>query len=269
MDLELRGKRAFVSGSSSGLGQAIALELASEGCDVVVHGRDRERTEEAARLIARHGVRTAATFGDLSETGAADQVAADALAALGTIDILVNNCGAVLQMHNPSWADVPPEEWERSYRVNFIAGVRLAQHFVPGMKDQGWGRVINISSTGGSHIAGFMPDYAAPKAAVNNFTGNLSKSLGPHGITVNAVIPGTILTPAVDRWLAELKKQLSWGDDFAENERIYTSEITPQSVKRLGRPREIAAAVTFLASPLSGYTNGAAIRVDGGSAQFF
>ncbi|MHA3792591.1 SDR family oxidoreductase [Sphingomonas sp. YL-JM2C] len=269
MDLELRGKRAFVSGSSSGLGKAIALELAAEGCDVVVHGRDRARTEETARLVAEKGVRTAATFGDLADADAGDRVARDTLAALGTVDILVNNCGAVLQMHNPSWDEVPAEEWERSYRVNFIAGLRLAQHFVPGMKEQGWGRVINISSTGGSHIAGFMPDYAAPKAAVNNFTGNLSKSLGPHGITVNAVIPGTILTPAVDRWLDELKTQLNWGDDFAENERIYTSEITPQSVKRLGRPREIAVAVALLASPLSGYTNGAAIRVDGGSAQFF
>lgn len=269
MDLELGGKRAFVSGSSSGLGKAIALELAAEGCDVVVHGRDRDRTDETARQVAAKGVRTAATYGDLAEGDAADTVAAEALAALGTVDILVNNVGAVLQMHNPSWEDVPPGEWERSFRVNFMAGLRLTQHFVPGMKLEGWGRIINISSTGGSHIAGFMPDYGAPKAAVNNFTGNLSKALGPHGITVNAIIPGTILTPAVDRWLDELKQQLDWGDDFAENERIYTSEITPQSVPRLGHPREIAAAVAFLASPLSSYTNGAALRVDGGSAQFF
>ncbi|GAC1574623.1 MAG: SDR family NAD(P)-dependent oxidoreductase [Sphingomicrobium sp.] len=269
MDLELRGKRAFVSGSSSGIGKAIALELAAEGCDVVVHGRDRARTEETAEEVFAKGVRTAPTFGDLAEDGVADQVAADSLSALGTIDILVNNCGAVLQMHNPSWENVPPAEWERSFRVNFMAGLRLTQHFVPGMKAQGWGRVINISSTGGSHIAGFMPDYAAPKAAVNNFTGNLSKSLGPLGITMNAVIPGTVLTPAVNRWLEELKGQLGWGDDFAENERIYTSQITPQSVPRLGLPREIAAAVTFLASPLAAYINGAGLRVDGGSAQFF
>jgi 3-oxoacyl-[acyl-carrier protein] reductase len=269
MDLELRGKRAFVSGSSSGIGKAIALELAAEGCDVVVHGRDRERTEETAREVAALGVRTAATFGDLAEPGVPEHVAADTLAAHGTIDILVNNCGAVLQMHNPPWDEVPPEEWVRSFRVNFLSGLSLTQHFVPGMKAQGWGRVINISSTGGSHIQGYMPDYCAPKASVNNFTGNLSKALGPLGITVNAVIPGTILTPAVDRWLAELKQQFGWGDDFAENERIYTSEVTPQSVPRLGRPREIAAAVTFLASPLSGYTNGAHIRVDGGSAAFF
>jgi 3-oxoacyl-[acyl-carrier protein] reductase len=257
MDLELRGKRAFVSGSSSGLGKAIALELAAEGCDVMVHGRDRQRTEQTAQEVIAKGVRSF------------DQIAAETLAALGTVDILVNNCGAVLHMHNPAWDELPPVEWERSFRVNFMAGLRLSQHFVPGMKQQGWGRVINISSTGGSHIAGFMPDYAAPKAALNNFTGNLSKALGPHGITVNAVIPGTMLTPAVDRWLDELKKQLGWGDDFAENERIYTTEITPQSVPRLGKPREVAAAVAFLASPLSGYTNGAFIRVDGGSAQFF
>lgn len=268
MDLELRGKRAFVSGASSGIGKAIALELASEGCDVMVHGRDAKRTEETARQVAAKGVRTKATFGELSETKEADRVAAETLAEFGTIDICVNNVGAVLQMHNPDWLEIEPEEWVRSYRVNFMSTLRMSQHFVPGMKAQKWGRIINISSSSGTAIVGVLHDYAAPKAGINNFTANLSKTLGPYGITVNAVTPGTILTAAVDRWLAELKEQFGWGDDFAENERIYTQELMPQSVPRLGRPEEIAAAVALVASPRLGYMNGASIRIDGGHAQY-
>jgi 3-oxoacyl-[acyl-carrier protein] reductase len=269
MDLELRGKRAFVSGSSSGIGKAIAIELANEGCDVVVHGRDRARTDETAREVESIGVRTRSTYGDLGDEAVAAQVAKDTLELLGTVDICVNNVGAVLQMHNPDWLEIPSEEWVRSYRVNFMSGLHMAQHFAPGMKEQKWGRIIDISSTAGTHTDGFLPDYGAAKAGVNNRLANLSKLLGQYGITINAVIPGTILTPAVDRWLAELKKQLDWGDDFAENERIYTTEITPQSVPRLGQPREIAVAVAWLASPLAGYINGTGLRVDGGSAHFF
>ena len=269
MDLQLKGKRAFVSGASSGLGKATALELAAEGCDVVVHGRDKERTDETAHEVEALGVRTLATYGDLGETEDADKVADQTLETLGTVDICINNVGAVLQMDNPNWETIPPDEWLRSYKVNFMSTLRMTQRFVPGMKEQGWGRIINISSTSSQHIWGGLSDYGAPKAAINNFTGNLSKELGPFGITVNAVLPGTILTAAVERWLAELKKQFNWGDDFAENERIYTTEFIPQSVHRIGRPREIAAAVVFLASPLSGYTNGAYLRIDGGSVNQF
>ena len=268
MDLELKGKRAFVSGSSSGLGRAIALELAAEGCHVVVHGRDRARTIATAREIETKNVRSVATCGDLTQDAEADQVARDAIAALGGIDILVNNCGAVLHMDNADWSDIKPQEWIDSFQVNFLSGVRLSQRFVPAMKENRWGRVINISSTGGTHVDGLMPDYCAPKAAVNNFTANMSKSLGPFGITVNGIIPGTHLTPAVERWIEVLKQQRGWGDDFEENQRRYTTELIPQSVHRLGKPREIAVAAAFLASPLSAYTNGAFLRIDGGMARF-
>jgi 3-oxoacyl-[acyl-carrier protein] reductase len=268
MDLELKGKRAFVSGSSSGLGKAIALELAAEGCDLVVHGRDRARTEETAREIKAKGVKVVATFGDLARDADANRIADDALAGMGAVDIRVNNCGAVLRMDNPEWSEVKPQEWIDSFQVNFVSGLRLSQRFVPAMKEQRWGRVINISSTGGSHVDGVMPDYCAPKAALNNFTANLSKSLGPFGITVNGIIPGTHLTPAVERWIDVLKQQKGWGDDFEENRRRYTTELLPQSVHRLGKPREVAVAVAFLASPLSSYTNGAFLRIDGGMARF-
>jgi NAD(P)-dependent dehydrogenase (short-subunit alcohol dehydrogenase family) len=266
MDLELKGKRALVTGSSSGLGAAIALELAAEGAAVVVHGRDRARTEKTAREIEKLGVQVVVTVGDLMQDADADAVADKALSELGGIDILVNNAGAVLRMDNPPWQEITPKEWLDSFNLNVGAGIRLTRKMIPGMQERGWGRIINISSTGGSQTTGHLLDYSASKAAVDNMTVNLSKNLAPHGITVNAVVPGTTLTPAVERWLVTLRKQLNWPDDMAHNERVYTTEFLPQPVPRLGRPRDIAVAVAFLASPLSGYTTGASLRIDGGTA---
>jgi NAD(P)-dependent dehydrogenase (short-subunit alcohol dehydrogenase family) len=266
MDLELRGKRALVTGSSSGLGAAIALELAAEGCDVAVHGRDLARAQATARAVEAKGVKAVVTEGDLAKDEDAARIAETALAGLGGIDILVNNVGAVLRMDNPDWLEITPAEWLDSFNVNAVATLRLTQLLSPQMKERGWGRIINISSTAGSQPRGLLLDYCAPKAAIDNMTVNFAKLLSPHGITVNAIIPGTFLTPAVERWLATLKNQLGWGDDFAENERIYTESVTPQPVRRLGRPREIAVAAALLASPLSGYTTGAFLRIDGGTA---
>jgi 3-oxoacyl-[acyl-carrier protein] reductase len=268
MDLQLKGKRALVTGSSSGLGAAIALELAAEGVSVAVHGRDRARTEQTAREIEKKGVQAVVTVGNLALDDDANAVADAALAGLGQIDILVNNVGAVLRMDNPDWLDVKPSEWMDSFSTNIVASVRMAQRLAPAMVERGWGRIINISSTGGSQCDGHLLDYSAAKAAVDNFTVNLSKQLAPKGVTVNAVIPGTILTPAVERWLATLRKQLSWPDDLAENERVYTRDFVPQPVPRLGKPREIAVAVAMLSSPLSNYTTGAFLRIDGGTARF-
>ena len=149
-----------------------------------------------------------------------------------------------------------------------LAGIRLARRFVPGMKEHNWGRIVNVSSTTATHVWGILIDYGAAKAALNKITADMSKTLGPHGITVNAIIPGTILTPAIADYMEVLKKQHGWGDDPEENERRYTKEIFPQSVQRLGKLRDTAALATFLASPLAGYINGAYVRIDGGLAQF-
>jgi 3-oxoacyl-[acyl-carrier protein] reductase len=268
MDLQLKGKRAFVSGSSSGIGKGIALELAAAGCDVVVHGRDRARTQETAREIEALGVKAIVTIGDLTKDEDAAHVCETALAALPNIDILVNNCGIALRDDNPGWENIAPQEWLNSYNVNFVSGIRLAQRLVPGMKERKWGRVINISSTTGTHVLhGMLPDYGATKAALNKFTADMAKVVGPFGITVNGIIPGTIITPAIDRYMDILQKQHGWADR-AEVERHWTGEMFPQSVPRLGRVGDIAAATAFLASPLAGYINGAFLRIDGGSANF-
>ncbi len=165
----------------------------------------------------------------------------------------------------PKWTEVSPAEWLYSYSVNVVAAIRLSQKLAPGMIERGWGRIINTSSIAGQLANGMVHDYGAAKAALDYLTISLSKSLAPEGITVNSVVPGTIMTPNNERRIATLREQRGWSDDFAENERRYTDDFIPQPVKRLGRPEEIAAAVLFLASPLSGYTTGASIRVDGGA----
>jgi NAD(P)-dependent dehydrogenase (short-subunit alcohol dehydrogenase family) len=265
MDLQLSGKRALVTGGSGAIGSVIAIELAREGVLVAVHGRDRERAERTADKARALGVKAVAVTGDLASDDGADSVADAALSAFGGIDILVNNAGGALRKDNPKWTDVSPNEWLKSYSVNTVAAIRLAQRLTPGMIERGWGRIINTSSIAGQLANGMIPDYGAAKAALDYLTIGLSKSLAPDGITVNAVVPGTIMTPNIERLVTSLREQRGWSDDLADNQRRYTEEFIPQPVKRLGRPEEIAAAVLFLASPLSGYTTGASIRVDGGA----
>lgn len=265
MDLQLRGKRALVTGSSSGIGAAIALELAAEGVAVVIHGRDREKAAGVLRGVTARGVPGVIVTGDLTKDADAAAVADAALAALGGIDILVNCVGGVIRSDNPEWADVVAEQYLQAYDLNVVSIVRMTQRLAPAMIERGWGRIINISSIGGSKFSGRLHDYGSAKAAVDHLSGNLSQTLAPHGVTVNAVLPGTVMTPQAERWIATLRRQHGWPDDMAHNEKIYTSQFSPQSVPRLGRPAEIAAAVTFLASPRADYITGTTLRVDGGA----
>jgi 3-oxoacyl-[acyl-carrier protein] reductase len=264
MDLKLSGKRALVTGSSSGLGAAIALELASEGVSVVVHGRDKSKAGDVARQVEAKGVATAVVIGDVTDDQQTEVIASEALAAFGGIDILVNCAGGVVTRGNPDWTHVTSDEWLASFNLNVVSIVRLSKRIAPDMVSRGWGRIINISSIGGSTLSGRLHEYGSAKAAVDHVTGNLSKTLAPQGVTVNAIIPGTVLTPQAERWILTLRQQNGWSDDFAENERIYTREFSPQPIARLGRPAEIAAAVAFLASPRSDFTTGASLRIDGG-----
>ena len=264
MDLQLKGKRALVTGSSSGLGAAIARELAAEGVSVVVHGRDHDRAAAVARDVEARGVGAAIAIGDLTKDDEANAVADAALAAFGGIDILVNSAGGVVRDGNPKWREMSPDDWLMAFNLNVVSVIRLAQRLAPAMMERGWGRVINISSIAGANFSGVLHDYGAAKAAVDHVTGNLSKTFASRGVTVNAIVPGTIMTPQSERWVVTLRKQKGWSDDLAENERRYTTEHSPQPVPRLGRPDEIAAAAAFLASPRSDYTTGASLRVDGG-----
>jgi 3-oxoacyl-[acyl-carrier protein] reductase len=266
LDLKLEGKRALVTGSSSGIGEAIARALAHGGAAVVVHGRNAERAGRvAADIEARGHGRVVVALGDLSRQEEADRVADVAVQALGGIDILVNNAGGADGGLGP-WLETTLEQWKATLGQNLHSAVRLLQRLVPGMKAQGWGRVIQVASVVATHPFASGPDYAAAKAALANTSATLAKELGGTGITVNTISPGPIRTAAAERVFRDLARQRGWGDDWAEIERRAVAEFVPNPLGRLGTPDEVAAAALFLASPLAAFVHGANLRVDGGYA---
>ena len=264
MDLQLAGKRALVTGSSSGIGSEIARMLAAEGIDVVVHGRNVERTQAVVRQIEDAGGRAAIALGDLmTEDGKAAVIDATGR-AFGGVDILVNNAGGSSSDAARAWFETTGEEWTDSYRQNTLPSVALAQAFVPGMRERGWGRRILISSRNAiSAYAEFGP-YGAAKAALNNLTLSLSKALAGTGVTSNGIMPGFIYTPLVEDWFKTLARQQgsydpAVGRDFA------IKNVLRQTVGRIGEAKDIAFTVCMIASPLNDFMTGTTFRVDGGA----
>ena len=262
MDLQLRGKRAVVTGSSSGIGEAIAKALAAEGVAVLVHGRRQAEAKRVAAEITAAGGKAVVALGDLATDAGADAVA-KAANELGGADILVNNAGAFPQK---PWLESTAAEWNDLYDQNVGSMVRLITRLVPGMKKRGWGRVIALAS--GVAVMPFpgMANYSATKAANLNLAVSLAKDLAGTGVTSNAVSPGMIVTPGVEEMLKAMAPQYGLPpDDFPALEQFAVKNMVPNPSARLGRVEDIATAVTFLVSPLAGYINGTNLRVDGGT----
>ncbi|WP_062350892.1 SDR family NAD(P)-dependent oxidoreductase [Herbidospora yilanensis] len=254
MDLRLTGKRALVTGSTGGLGEEIARTLAAEGVTVVVHGRDQARADAVAKEIGG-----TVAIGDLATDEGADAVAE----AAKEVDILVNNLG----VFDPSltWDSLSADDWNDIYNVNVVASVRMIKRFVPGMRERGWGRVIQISSALSDYPMDTQPHYAATNAARNNLAASLSRELKDSGVTSNAVAAGGILTPKAKVRLTELGRQSGWGETWEDMAETAGRRLTTMvDLGRIGLPEEYADMVTFLASPRSGYVTGATLRVDGG-----
>ena len=264
MDLKLADKRALVTGSTSGIGAEIARMLAAEGVKVVVHGRDLARAHKVVGEIEAEGGRAAIAVGDLMTSDGLDAVIEATQQAFDGVDILVNNAGGSNSATAPGWFETPIDEWSESYRQNALPAVRLAQAFVPAMRERRWGRVIQISSRNAiSAYAQFGP-YGAAKAALNNLTLSLSKALAGTGVTSNGIMPGLIYTPLVDPWFKALAKRLG-SDDPQVGRDFALKNVLQQTVGRIGQPRDIAAAVCFIASPLSDFMTGTTFRIDGGA----
>lgn len=263
MDLKLKNKRALITGSTSGLGEAIANLLADEGATVIIHGRNKERAQRVVEAIREKGGFAAMAIGDLSTDAGADAVASAALAD-GAVDVLVNNAGSY---HHHSWMQATPEKWIETYESNVLSGVRMIQRLVPQMRERKWGRVITIGGGLGIQPIPQHPDYNASLAARHNLALSLARELKDSGVTSNIVSPGAIRVASVEDYLYAIAPKLGWSNDWAEIEKNTIRDFVPNDVGRLGKPEEIAGAVAYLASPFADYISGTALRVDGGTVR--
>jgi NAD(P)-dependent dehydrogenase (short-subunit alcohol dehydrogenase family) len=253
MDLGLQGKRALVTGSTAGIGLAIAQALANEGAQVFVNGRTARRVDEAVHQIGR-GAR-----GIDADLGTADG-AARVVAQLPDVDILVNNVGI---FEAKPFGDIPDEDWLHIFEVNVLSGVRLSRHYVPRMAKAGWGRVLFISSESGLQIPAEMIHYGVTKTAQLALARGLAETVAGTGVTVNSVLPGPTRSEGVGQFVEGLAK--AKGVSAEEVEREFFREMRPTSLlRRFETPEEIASLVTYLASTRASGTTGAALRVDGG-----
>jgi 3-oxoacyl-[acyl-carrier protein] reductase len=266
MDLKLQGKRALVTGSSKGIGEAIARVLAREGATLIVHGRDREKTERVASSIIAQGGQAHVVIGDLTQDDAVERLVTEAEKVAGAVDILVNNAGGSGGVKE-SWENTQPSSWSSAYDRNVLAALRVTTRILPKMRQAKWGRVINISSLAATMPPPTAPDYSACKAAMNAMTASMAKAVAADGITVNAVSPGTIRSSTLEDRFREVAKGRGLGDTgtrWRDIERADLPMFAKVPVGRVGELDEIANAIAFLASPAAGYITGINLRIDGG-----
>jgi 3-oxoacyl-[acyl-carrier protein] reductase len=265
MDLELKGRRALVTGSSSGIGEATVRMLTEEGARVVVHGRNRERAEKVAAEIGAAGV----AIGELSGEGVAPDVHAQACEALGgNIEILINNAGGNARGNTSKRpADIAVEDFVANYRANTLGAVQLCQLCVPDMVEAKFGRIINVSSAVAQQPNYMGTDYSAAKAALLNFTFSLAGSLRGVNVTANVLTPGIVMVDGVLRMGRQRfgNPDMSFMDVAEQLAAQNVFDMPP--VGRLGMPSEVAMVACLLASPLSGYITGANYKVDGGQVR--
>lgn len=265
MDLGIQGKRAMVTGSTGGIGEATVKMLAAEGVSIIIHGRNAERAAAIKSDIEKAGGKAAVTLGDLRYDDQAETVMKTALDAFGGIDILVNNLGHY-EPFAPVWTDATPADFAVAYEANVIAAVRTIRASVPGMKEAGWGRIINIASGAYTQPPPEFPAYGPSKAALVNLSVGLARALPNTGITVNTVSPGNVLTDAMKGNLPKIGAAAGWPEtDVYEIERRFVQEKWPSPAGRMGRVEEIAALISFLASKHSSYITGTNYRIDGGA----
>jgi NAD(P)-dependent dehydrogenase (short-subunit alcohol dehydrogenase family) len=257
MDLQLDGKLALVSGSTAGIGSAIATALAREGARVIVNGRAQGSVDKAvAEMKAATKGDVQGFAGDLSQANVAEELAR----RFPSVEILVNNLGI---FEPKPFDEIPDADWMRFFDVNVLSGVRLARLFLPGMKRANWGRIIFISSESGVQIPAEMIHYGMTKAAQIAVARGLAEAVAGTGITVNSILPGPTKSRGVDDFVETLAK--SSGQSFAEFEKEFFKKVRPSSlIKRFATPEEVASLVAYVASPVASATTGAALRVDGG-----
>lgn len=258
MKLDLTDKIAVVSGSTSGIGLGIAGGLAQAGATVVVVGR--QETSVATAIASIKAKNPAALLRGVVADLSTEQGVAALIAAVPVADVLVNNLGI---FNDKDFFTVPDDEWMHFYNVNVLSGVRLARHYATAMAEQGWGRIIFVSSESGVAIPGDMINYGVTKAANLAVSHGLAKRLAGTDVTVNAILPGPTFTDGLKTMLAEAAEKS--GRNAREQADEFVRSARPSSIiQRAADVEEVANLAVYLASPLSSATTGAALRVDGG-----
>jgi NAD(P)-dependent dehydrogenase (short-subunit alcohol dehydrogenase family) len=258
MNLELEGKSALITGSTAGIGYAIAERLALEGASVIVNGRTQQRVDQALAKLKRAGVR-APVKGLAADLGSADG-ARQAIEQFPDVDILVNNLGI---FEPKAFEEISDADWMRFFEVNVMSGVRLSRHYFPRMKQRNWGRIIFISSESAVQIPAEMIHYGMTKTAQLAVARGLAESAAGTNVTVNSVLVGPTASEGALGFVDQLAAQQKTNRSSVEKQ--FFQSMRPTSLlKRFIEPKEIGAFVAFLCSPLSSATNGAALRADGG-----
>lgn len=260
MDLGLKGKVAIVAGSSKGLGKAVAFELAREGANVVICSRNETTLLETAREIgSQTGVQVLAIPADVAKPADVESLVEKAATRFGRIDILINNAGGP---PSGTFEGLSDEDWAKAIEQNLLSAVRLSRAVLPYMKQQGSGRIINITSLAAKEPMDGLILSNAARAGVIGLAKTMANELGKYNITVNSVLPGAHLTDRIltmNQTRAEQQKRTP--------EEIMTDQEKSIPLGRLGQPEEFAAAVAFLASARASYITGVALVIDGGSSR--
>ena len=256
MNFNLTGKLALVTGSTKGIGFAIAAGLTREGARVILTGRSQASVDEALVKLREQvpGSQAQGYVGDLATPQAVQAL----IKWHPTVDVLVNNLG----IFDPKpFEEIPDDDWQRFFETNVMSGVRLSRAYLPKMKEKNWGRIVFISSESGVQIPVEMIHYGVTKTAQLGLSRGLAESCAGTGVTVNAVLPGPTHSEGVDEFVSKL----SGGKSFAEFEKTFFETARPTSLlKRFTTPEEVANMVVYICSEASSATNGAALRADGG-----
>lgn len=257
MDLKLKGKRALVTGSTAGIGFAIARGLAREGADVVVNGRTAAKVQDALKRLAGEAAGSVTGIAaDLGSAKGVDRLVQD----LGAVDILVNNLGI---FEPKPFLDITDEDWLRFFQVNVMSGVRLSRALLPHMLARNWGRIIFISSESGVQIPAEMVHYGMTKTAQLAISRGIAESVAGTGVTVNAVLPGPTRSEGVVTFLTKIAAER--GMQLEGHEQEFLKTARPSSlIQRFAEPEEVANPVVYLCSEAASATTGSTLRVDGG-----
>jgi 3-oxoacyl-[acyl-carrier protein] reductase len=262
MDLGIAGRVAVVTGASRGIGRAVAEALAAEGVALVLAARGAADLERTAAEIAATGADVIGVPADALDPDAAAALAAAALDRHGRVDVLVNNAGG--DSGRLAFHDLDDEAWERAYRLNVVSAVRLTRALLPSMRENRWGRIVNVSSYTARVPEPFCGPYAAAKAALVNLTRTLSRTYAVEGVVTNCVLPGLTRTDGVSAGFADAAAATGRTEADLVGAMLRRAPI---DVGRLGEASEVAAAIAFLCSEQAAWISGVGLLVDGGTVR--